>query len=109
MTPLLVAAGAGLGALLRFWVAHHLDRRTPWGTLAVNVAGSFVLGIVVGSQPSPGALALLGTGFCGGLTTYSAFAVQTRDQGRRRGAAYAAATVLLAVGACALGYAISAD
>ena len=83
MTPLLVAAGAGLGALLRFWVAHHLDGRTPWGTLLVNVAGSFVLGLVVGAQPSPGALALLGTGFCGGLTTYSAFAVQTRDQARR--------------------------
>ncbi len=87
MTPLLVAAGAGLGALLRFWVAHHLDGRTPWGTLLVNVAGSFVLGLVVGAQPSPGAVALLGAGFCGGLTTYSAFAVQTRDQGRGRGAA----------------------
>ena len=85
VTPLLVAAGAGLGALLRFWVAHHLDGRTPWGTLLVNVAGSFVLGLVVGAQPSPGAVALLGAGFCGGLTTYSAFAVQTRDQGRGRG------------------------
>ena len=87
MTPLLVAAGAALGATLRFWVAHHLDDRTPWGTLAVNVAGSFVLGLLVGSDPSAHALALLGTGFCGGLTTYSAFAVQTRDQGRDRGPA----------------------
>ena len=85
MTPLLVAAGAALGAALRFWVAHHLDDRTPWGTLVVNVAGSFVLGLLVGGGPSPHAVALLGTGFCGGLTTYSAFAVQTRDQGRDRG------------------------
>ena len=53
MTPLLVAAGAALGATLRFWVAHHLDDRTPWGTLAVNVAGSFVLGLLVGRDPSP--------------------------------------------------------
>ena len=83
MTPLLVALGAAVGAVVRFWVGHHLDGRTPWGTLLVNVAGSFVLGLVVGAQPSPDALALLGTGFCGGLTTYSAFAVQTRDQAQR--------------------------
>ena len=56
MTPLIVAAGAALGAALRFWVAHHLDDRTPWGTLAVNVAGSFVLGLLVGSDPSTDAL-----------------------------------------------------
>ena len=108
MTPLLVAAGAALGATLRFWVAHHLDGRTPWGTLAVNVAGSFVLGLLVGTDPSAPALALLAIGFCGGLTTYSAFAVQTRDQGRFRGpgtgAAYATATIALALAACALGF-----
>jgi fluoride exporter len=110
VTPLLVAAGAALGAALRFWVAHHLDDRTPWGTLAVNVAGSFVLGLLVGSDPSAHALALLGTGLCGGLTTYSAFAVQTRDQGRDRGlaaaTAYAVGTIGLALAACALGFAI---
>ncbi len=106
MTPLLVAIGAALGATLRFWVAHHLDDRTPWGTLAVNVAGSFVLGVVVGTDPSAHALTLVGTGFCGGLTTYSAFAVQTRDQGRSRGVAYALGTIALALAACALGFAL---
>ena len=110
MTPLLVAAGAALGATLRFWVAHHLDARTPWGTLAVNVVGSFLLGLLVGSDPSTHALALVGTGFCGALTTYSAFAVQTRDQGRDRGptaaTAYAVGTIGLALTACALGFAI---
>jgi CrcB protein len=94
--------------MVRFWVAHHLDRRTPWGTLLVNVAGSFVLGLVVGAEASSAALALLGTGFCGGLTTYSAFAVQTRDQAHERGpatgAAYAAATIGVALAACALGF-----
>ncbi len=51
MTPLLVAVGAAVGATLRFWVGHHLDGRTHWGTLAVNVAGSFVLGS--SSAPHP--------------------------------------------------------
>jgi CrcB protein len=112
VTPLLVALGAAVGAVVRFWVGHHLDGHTPWGTLLVNVAGSFVLGLVVGANPSPDAIALLGTGFCGGLTTYSAFTVRTRDQAHSRGAAagaaYAVATIVLAVAACALGFAISA-
>ena len=112
MTALLVALGAALGAMTRFWVGHHLDGghhlqgRTPWGPLLVNVVGSFVLGLVVGTDPSPELLALFGAGYCGGLTTYSAFAVQTRDQGASRGAAYAAGTIVLALAACALGFAI---
>ena len=109
MTALLVAVGAACGATLRFWVAHHLDARTPWGTLLVNVAGSLVLGLLVGAGVSADGLALLGTGFCGGLTTYSAFAVQTRDRTRRgpaAGAAYATATVVLSVLACVAGFAI---
>jgi CrcB protein len=111
VTPLLVAIGAGVGATIRFWVGHHLDGRTAWGTWLVNLAGSFVLGIVVGSSASGEALALLATGLCGGLTTYSAFAVHTRDQtldrGLAAGAAYAASTVMLAVAACALGFVIA--
>jgi CrcB protein len=108
VTAVLVALGAGLGATLRFWVAHHLDGRFPHGTLLVNVAGSFVLGLLVGAAASPDALTLLGTGFCGGLTTYSAFAVQTRDQARTGGAVpgttYAALSIGLALAACALGF-----
>jgi CrcB protein len=111
VTPLLVALGAAFGASTRFWVSHHLDGRTPWGTLLVNVAGSFVLGTVVGAGASADAVALLGTGFCGGLTTYSAFSVQTRDQAQgrslRAGAAYAAATIILALTACGVGFWVS--
>jgi CrcB protein len=108
VTPLLVALGAALGAAARFWVAHHLDARTPWGTLLVNVSGSLVLGTLVGAGVTADAMALLGTGFCGGLTTYSAFSVQTRDQARGRGptagAAYSGATIVLALAACGLGF-----
>jgi len=110
VTALLVAVGAAVGATLRFWVGHHLDERFPVGTLLVNVAGSFVLGLVVGSSVSAQGLALLGTGLCGGLTTYSAFAVQTRDQAldhsTARGAAYAAATIGLGLAAGAFGFSI---
>jgi CrcB protein len=109
VTPVLVALGAAFGATLRFWVAHHLDGRFPRGTLLVNVAGSFVLGLLVGASTSPDGLALLGTGLCGGLTTYSAFAVQTRDQAQRGlagGAGYAGVTIALAVAACGLGWLI---
>jgi fluoride exporter len=107
VTPLLVAAGAAAGAALRFWVGHHLDDRTPWGTLIVNAAGSFVLGLLIGAEVSTAAMALLGTGWCGGLTTYSAFSVQARDLVRDRGpaagAAYGVGTIALAVAACTVG------
>jgi CrcB protein len=107
VTPLLVAVGAAIGATLRFHVAHRLDGRFPRGTLLVNGAGSFVLGLLVGGGVGADGLALLGTGFCGGLTTYSAFAVQTRDQGPRRDAFYAAATIAVALGACAAGFGVA--
>ena len=106
MTALLVALGAAGGAPLRLIGAHDLDGRFPRGTLLVHVAGSAVLGLCTALALSGDALALLGSGFCGGLTTYSAFAVQTVDRGPRVGAAYAATTVVLSLVAAALGYAL---
>jgi fluoride exporter len=104
VTALLVALGAAVGAPLRFAIASRLDGRAHVGTFVVNVSGSFLLGLFSALALSDHATALLGTGFCGGFTTYSAFAVQTHDQGRRRGSAYAAATIVIALGACALGF-----
>ncbi len=52
-------------------------------------------------------LAVLGTGFCGGFTTYSAFAVQTHRLGWTRGSAYAVATVGLGLAACAIGFVVA--
>ena len=77
----------------------------PRGTLAVNTVGSLALGALVGAAVSGDAMALLGTGFCGALTTYSAFAVQTVD---RRDWLYPLLTVVLSVGAAGLGFVLAA-
>ena len=104
MTPLLVALGAALGAALRYLAGHWLDGRFPWGTLLANLAGSFLLGLFSALSLDEAAFALLGTGFCGAFTTYSAFAVKTQERGWVGGTAYAVVTVPLALGACALGF-----
>ena len=110
MTALLVALGAAVGTPLRFALAEWLDDDVPLGTLAVNVAASALLGLCSALSLSDSAAALIGTGFCGGMSTYSAFAVQIRDQGEERGSAagsaYAAATIACALAGCALGFAI---
>ena len=100
MTALLVALGAAVGAPLRFVIAEWLDDEFPLGTLAVNVVGSALLGLFSGMAIGESAAALLGTGFCGGMTTYSAFAVQTH----RVGTFYAVLTIGLSLAACALGF-----
>ncbi len=94
MSALLVAVGAALGAPSRLLVAHFLDGRTPWGTLGVNLLGSALLGWLVGHGVDAHPLALLGTGFCGAFTTYSAVALQAAERGRWHGALYAVGTVL---------------
>lgn len=104
MTLLLVGAGAAVGAPARYVTAHLLDGRLHWGTMLVNVVGSFLLGLFSAMALSGGTIALLGTGFCGGLTTYSAFAVQAHDLGPRKGAATVALTVVPALGLCFLGF-----
>ncbi|OZM72306.1 chromosome condensation protein CrcB [Amycolatopsis antarctica] len=82
---LLVAAGAAIGAPLRYLVDRAVGARYsgrfPWGTFAANVAGSLVLGMLTGATlagaAGPGWQAFLGTGLCGALTTYSTFSFET--------------------------------
>ena len=107
MTLLYVAAGAALGAPLRFVLGQLLDGRLPWGTVAVNVTGSFLLGLFTGMALEGPVMALLGVGFCGALTTYSTFAVQSWERGRRLGLLTVALTVPPALAACALGFALA--
>ncbi|WP_067433928.1 fluoride efflux transporter FluC [Nocardioides jensenii] len=108
MTVLLVALGAAVGAPLRYVTGHVLDRDLPIGTLLVNVVGSFALGVLSALGLTGHTMALLGVGFCGGLTTYSSFAVQTSRLGARRGTTYVVLTLVLSLTACALGFATQA-
>jgi CrcB protein len=85
MTLVLVMLGGAVGAPLRYLVDLTVrrwhDGRFPWGTLVVNLIGSFVLGIVLGMSAvggaSPEVVALVATGLCGALTTYSTFGFET--------------------------------
>lgn len=113
MTPLLVFAGAAAGAVARYltdrFVQSRHDSVFPWGTLTVNLVGSFVLGCVAGTDPNW--LALIGTGFCGGLTTYSTFSFETvrllENGAYRQAFANVAVSVVAGVGAAAVGYALT--
>src|SRR5271165_583274 len=74
-----------IGAPARYLADRMLQARHdsvfPWGTFAINMTGSALLGFLLGAQRHlglpPVALALLGTGFCGGLTTFSTFSYET--------------------------------
>lgn len=106
MTWLLVAFGAAVGAALRYVAGHLLDGRFHRGTILVNWVGSLLLGFFSGLGLAGHTMALLGTGFCGGLTTYSSFAVQAHDRGRVDGGLIVVATVVPALLLCGLGFAI---
>ena len=89
--------------------ARH-DSVFPWGTLAVNVLASFVLGVVTGAAGavSPAVGLVLGTGFCGALSTYSTFSYETLRLLETGARFYALANVVVALvagfGAAALGW-----
>ena len=98
---MLVVLGAMIGAPLRYLTDRAVQRRHdsafPWGTLTVNVAGSFVLGALTGAALPDPVAALGGVGLCGALTTYSTFSYDTLRLVEERSYALAAASTALNV------------
>ena len=73
----LVGTGGALGALCRVYVSQRFEGEYPVGTLAVNVVGGFVLGLVTFVGAGEQVILLVGTGACGSFTTFSSFSFET--------------------------------
>ena len=108
-----VALGGALGSVARFWINGLVIDKTsatfPWGTLAVNVTGSFIIGIIgalaipegrLDSSSRQFATQFLMIGVCGGYTTFSSFSLQTLNLLRDREWLYAGGNVILSVVLC---------
>jgi CrcB protein len=112
-TYLWIALGGALGSMARFWlaiaVAEKLGPQFPWGTILINIVGSFVIGFFA-TFTGPGgrviasfnARAFVMVGICGGFTTFSAFSLQTLDLARDSRWLQAGGNVVLSVVACLL-------
>jgi len=104
-----IAVFGALGCLSRYavsgWVYALAGRALPWGTLAVNVAGSFLLGLIMegslrSTLLSPELRLGLGVGFLGGFTTFSTFSYETIRLIEEGSYLQAGANVLLNVAVC---------
>jgi CrcB protein len=107
------ALGTGARYLLSAWMAKTLGAAFPYGTLAVNVIGSFLIAVVVyvaseSAAISPALRVVLVTGVLGGFTTYSAFSLETlalaQNGAWSTAGVYALATLLGCLLACQLGW-----
>jgi CrcB protein len=116
----LVALGGAAGSALRYLtaliVARWLGGDVPWGTVFVNLAGSFLIGLVHELGGDAAALApetrlFLATGLLGGFTTYSAFSYETarllQAQAWWAAALYTAAMAVGCVALCLVGMAVA--
>ncbi|HET9684046.1 MAG TPA: fluoride efflux transporter CrcB [Gemmatimonadaceae bacterium] len=117
-----VAVGAAAGGVSRYYLSVAVQQRLgatfPWGTLVINVTGSLLLGFLMRyalATPSVSAemRLLLTTGFCGGYTTFSTFSYETamllEDGQYERAAAYALASVLVALLATFCGFILARE
>jgi CrcB protein len=117
MTYLWIATGGALGSVARFWLNGFVSARLspgetfPLGTLIVNIAGSFIIGVLaaltipegrMGSAERAFVTQFLMIGICGGFTTFSSFSLQTINLIREREWLYAGGNVLLSVALCLL-------
>jgi CrcB protein len=101
---LLVAAGGALGSVLRYWLGGWVATKAGgplWGTLFVNIAGSFIIGFLDGLMSGSAMIRLFFmVGMMGGFTTFSAFSLQTFDQLHSGAIGVAVANVVSSVLAC---------
>lgn len=90
---LLIALGGALGSVSRFWlnglVSSHVGETFPWGTMLINVSGSFIIGFFATLTAPDGRVfassntrQFFMTGICGGYTTFSSFSLQTLNLAR---------------------------
>jgi len=111
---LLVAAGGGIGAALRYCIYYFIRNQSfPFATLMINVTGSFFLGLIMAysfknGDFSEGAKLFIATGICGGFTTFSTFSFENLEllqQGKFNLAfIYIISSVLAAIIAAWLGF-----
>jgi fluoride exporter len=106
MTHLWVIIGSFLGGMARYGISGAVARRVgetfPWGTLVVNVTGSFLVGVFAAVIAGPDAAlrSLLITGVCGGYTTFSSFSLQTLTLAREGEWLRAAINVIASLAFC---------
>ncbi|MBM7368110.1 fluoride efflux transporter FluC [Gordonia hydrophobica] len=111
MIVLLTVVAGAAGAVARYQVDDAVRRRWPdvfpGPTFLINLTGALLIGFVAGlvmfAGASPDWSSVVGTGFCGGYTTFSTAVVEAIRLESRRGVIYSVGTLLGAVGACALG------
>ncbi len=120
-----VALGGAIGSVSRYWlsglIASRFGESFPWGTLTINVTGSFVIGIIsaiasaegkMDSQSRAFAVQFLMYGICGGYTTFSSFSLATLKHLQERQWLYAGGNIVLSVVLCMiavwLGYLLGA-
>lgn len=110
-TWIALTLAGGVGAVARALVTHGVNVRVgrayPWGTLAVNLSGAFTLGVLSAAGLSAAALAICGTGFMGGYTTFSTWMYETHRASRSHAVANVVASVVLGVTAVWLGRTIA--
>lgn len=114
MIPMWIALGAAVGGVGRYWcsgmIARTIGETFPWGTLFVNVLGSFLIGLIAVSTGPDGRI-LMGTaarqailvGVLGGFTTFSSFSLQTLALMQDGEWLYAIGNVIFSVLFCLLG------
>lgn len=111
----LVGLGGAIGSMIRYGIYKLMTSGQtifPWGTFLINVIGCFIIGVIMGASTKEGWLQesttlLLATGFCGGFTTFSAFALENvslmEKQFFSTALLYTVVSVLVGIIVCKLG------